>query len=192
MRDLLPLTPLGGHEPREDRIGAYLLTEMPEVEYASVAARLGREEEAARAVAGLIGAEAPGPLGWAGGDTLAFWTSPDAWMIEAPLSQAEDLAARVNGAAGDAASVTEQSGAWARFDVEGDLPALLSRLCALDMEAAESGFAARTTIDHLGCYVLVRAKGRASVIGPRSSAASLHHALTTAMRSVTAQEGVAR
>lgn len=190
MRDLVPLTALGGTEAHEDRIGAHLLREVPGVEYASLAARLGREAEAARVVADLTGAEAPGPLCWSGGATLAFWTGPDAWMIEAPLSAPEDLAGRARAAGGGAASVTEQSGAWARFDVEGDLPPLFARLCALDVGAAGPGLASRTVIEHVGCYVLLRAEARASVLGPRSSAASLHHALTAAMRSVEAQRAL--
>ncbi|CAN0603920.1 unnamed protein product, partial [Ectocarpus sp. 12 AP-2014] len=36
----------------------------------------------------------------------------------------------------------------------------------------------------LNCFVLCRKPGYISVIGPRSSAGSLHHALKTAMLSV--------
>ena len=43
--------------------------------------------------------------------------------------------------------------------------------------------ATRSVIEHLGTYVLRRGKDHFTIFGPRSSAASLHHALITAAKS---------
>jgi hypothetical protein len=56
-------------------------------------------------------------------------------------------------------------------------------VCAFDLRAHGPGSATRTMIEHLGCFVVIRAPGHLSVIGPRSSAASIFHALETAARS---------
>ena len=184
MHDLAPITALGGAEAREDVHGGVMLLERPDVALASYAARLGREEDAATHLAELIGAEAPGPGRAAFGSLAAWWTGPDAWMIEAPIDTHEDLAARATEAAGGAASVTEQTDGWTRFDLSGARVAdVLERLTALDVRAAGPGTAQRTTVDHLGCFAVWRTDGTVSVIGPRSSAGSLHHTILAAMRS---------
>ena len=185
MHDLAPITALGADVvPREDVHGGVTLLERPDVALASYAARLGRGQDAGARLASLIGADAPGPGRAAFGTLAAWWTGPDAWMIEAPFDTHEDLAARASEAAGDTASVTEQTDGWTRFDLSGArVTDVLERLTALDVHASESGTAQRTTVDHLGCFAVWRADGTVSVIGPRSSAGSLHHALLTAMRS---------
>ena len=46
----------------------------------------------------------------------------------------------------------------------------------------QPGDATRTVIEHLGTYVIQGTQGM-TVLGPRSAAGSLHHALVTAARS---------
>ncbi len=86
----------------------------------------------------------------------------------------------------DNASVTEQSDGWARFDVQGETAVdLFERLSAANTRRMDSGTATRTVIEHLGCYLICRRKGEHfSILGPRSSAASLHHALCAAAKSM--------
>lgn len=185
MHDLKPITPLGAADPRIDNIGPLTLTEITSVALASVAARLGSEEATRKTLGELIGAEAPAPSRHTGDMLSAFWTGPDQWMVEAPISTHEDLAHRLVAAFGATASVTEQTDAWCRFDLKGDdYPAVMERLCAIDLGNWQGGEVQRTTIDHLGCFVVARDARTLSVIGPRSSAGSLHHALITACRSV--------
>ena len=110
----------------------------------------------------------------------AFWLGPDMWMLEAPFAtregMAQDLAQRLKGMA----SVTEQTDAWARFDLSGDgLADMLARLTNLDLATLPQRFARRTVMEHVGCYLLRRDAGY-SIYGPRSSAGSLHHALRLA------------
>jgi sarcosine oxidase, subunit gamma len=106
-------------------------------------------------------------------------------MIEAPYASHEDIVAVLKPLFGEAASITEQTDAWVRFDLTADdLPKLFERLSNFDIAKAGIGAATRAVIDHLGCYVVRRTARQISVLGPRSSAQSLHHALVTAVKSV--------
>lgn len=185
---LTPLTALGGRQPRVDTIGALRITERPDVALASLARRRDKDAALAAAAEGILGVTLPDVATWAGKDPFGvFWTGPGQWMVEAPFSTHEDLAGHLKAAIGDAGSVTEQTDAWVLFDVAGDtLPALFERLCPLDLAGMAAGSARRTTIEHLGCFVLYRATGQGyGILGPRSSAATLHHALLTAARSIS-------
>ncbi|MGR3572822.1 sarcosine oxidase subunit gamma [Brevirhabdus sp.] len=186
MHNLEPITPLGGTTPRQDRIGGVTITENPDRALASLAARLGRVDDCTTAMRGLLGGDLPDVAQAGSGEVAAFWTGPEQWMLEAPHDTHEDLAARVGEAVGDAGSVTEQTDGWCRFEVTGsDAVALFERLCPLDLRKLEAGRVSRTTIEHLGCFVICRDTARAySVMGPRSSAATLHHALVSAAHSI--------
>ena len=181
---LKPITPLGHDAPHSVTLGPVTITEVTDTALASLAARQG-EAKAITDIADAAGIPLPGPGKAAQGATYAaFWLSPDMWMVEAPFATHEDIVAHLKPHFGEAASLTEQTDAWARFDVKGDdLPAMFERLCAFDLRAHGPGAATRTVIEHLGCYVVIRAPGHLSVIGPRSSAASVFHALETAARS---------
>ncbi|MCC5958592.1 MAG: sarcosine oxidase subunit gamma [Rhodobacteraceae bacterium] len=187
MHDLAPLTALGSSAPQRDTIGPVTITENPDRALASVAARLGQDAACTKALASVLGTSAPDVAQCVQGPALgAFWMAQHCWIVDGPYDLDDpqtDLAARLKAELGDMASVTDQSGAWVRFDVHGDgLGALFERLCNLDMARMTDGTARRTMIDHLGCFVLSH-RGGNTVYGPRSSAQSLHHALITAARS---------
>ncbi len=182
---LEPVTPLGFDQPAVVTIGPVTITEVVDVALASLAIRRGRTGDVTTA-AEALGLPLPEP-GRAGTGPIwsAFWLGPEQWMVEAPFDSHEDIVAHLRSVFGDAASITEQTDAWVRFDLTGtDLAALLERLCVLDPARLEPGAATRTSIEHLGCAVVRRAKDVLSVMGPRSAADSLHHALVTAARSV--------
>ena len=106
------------------------------------------------------------------------------WMVEAPISSHDDIAAILKPLFGETASLTEQTDAWARFRVTGaDLPVMFERLCSADVRATSAGAAIRTVIEHLGAFLLVIADDRIEILSARSSAASLLHALATAAES---------
>lgn len=184
MSDMMPLTPLGATAPRSDTHATVTMVENVDTALASFAARLGQESAAEAALASFVGAPAPAPGRAAFGKVDVFWSGPDQWMILAPHSSHEDLAAQAKSKAGDSASVTEQNDAWCRFDLSGaGLADVFERLCPVNLRAQTGGEATRTSIDHLGCFLLCRDRETVTVLGPRSSAGSLHHALLTAMRS---------
>jgi sarcosine oxidase subunit gamma len=187
VHDLVPLTALGGSEAQVETNGTVTLTELPDLALASVTARLGHDDACAEGLQALLGAEPPGPGKAVLASPLsAVWMGPDQWMIGAPFDSHEDLAARLKMKLKDAASVTEQSDGWVCFDVTGaDVVAMFERLCAAPVRRMQAGDAQRSTIHQMGCFVICGAPGaHIRVLGPRSSAGSLHHALMQAAVSV--------
>ena len=186
MHKLKPLTPLGSHTPRVDRIGQFEIAETVETAFASVAARNGQEAAVISAMAQNHGLDLPvaGKAAQAG-ELAAFWISPSQWMCAAPHETHELLAQQLKATLGDRASVVEQTDAWCRFDVAGaKLCDLFERLTKADVRAMPPGSACRSTVEHLGVFLWRTAEDQMVVLGPRSSAASLHHALVTAARSI--------
>lgn len=184
MHDLIAITPLGATRPRIDNHGPVTLTEVTDRALASVAARFGQEAQTSALIAALIGTPAPGPARMGGATLTAFWMGPDQWMLSAPVETHEDLAEQVKAQAKGASSVTDQTGAWCRFDLSGDgLAEVLERLTNANTRAFTGGEAQRAAVEHMGCFLLCHSPRHISVIGPRSSAGSLHHALLTAIRS---------
>lgn len=185
---LKPLTALGRAEPLRETLGPWALVERVDVALASLAPRRGREAEVA-SLAAKAGIPLPGVAQSAQGEVWsAFWLTPEMWMIEAPFASHEDIRPSLVAVFGDAASVTEQTDAWVRFDLTGaGLERLMSKLCNVDLEAAPEGFATRTVIEHMGCYLVKRApssKGSVTLYGARSMAGSLHHAIHLAAGTV--------
>ncbi len=186
MHDLTPITPLGQSAPQIDTVAELTCSEHCELALASVTARLGKEKKCAAALKKLLGAAVPD----AGKALLsapysAVWAGPDQWMLGADIATHEDISALVKDAVGDTASVTEQTDAWCCFDLSGQgIEPVMELLCNIDMRRMASGDATRTTIHHLGCFVVCGdPDGFVRILGPRASAGSLHHAILTAMRS---------
>lgn len=184
MHDLAPLTALGATTPRHDMIDGITIAENPDVALASVAARRGKSESCATALADWLGAPVPEVAQHSGDAKTVFWLGPDMWMLEAPVAAHEEMARDLEKRFDGLASVTEQTDAWARFDLSGDgLDDMLARLTNLDLGTLPKRFARRTVMEHIGCYLLRRGSGY-SIYGPRSSAGSLHHALFLAARAL--------
>ena len=183
---LKPLNALLGSGPRVDSIGAVTISENVGIALASLATRRGQADLIA-AVAKGLGLDLPGP-GRASDSApyAALWLGPDQWLVMVEGDADQDIAAALEAAFGPAASITEQTGGWVRLDVTGPgLPALFERLCAIDTAAMEPDQGTRTVIEHLGCYVICISAEQFRLFGPRSSAGSLHHALTTAARAIS-------
>lgn len=191
MVKLIAKTPLGGTAPIERRFGNITLAEITDRALASVAARAGDEEKTRKSMAQVLGGPLPGVgLATQKGDFGAFWMGPDQWMIEAPIETHEELASLLGAKSEGAFSVTEQSGAWCRFDLQGqELDAVFERLCPVNTRAFTSREAVRTSIHHIGCFVIRRSAKCTSVMGPRSFADALLHALETAVISAQAHHG---
>jgi len=187
MHSLKPLTPLGGTTPRRDEYPGLILMENPDWAMASVAARAGSVKKLASAFTTF----AQGKLAAVesidnSGKITNFWTAPDQWMVMAPFASHESLAADLKAALGNTAAVVEQTDGWCRFDLSGAHAVnTLERLSAANSRRMQANRVCRTQIDHLGCFMLCHKAGQDfSILGPRSAAASLHHALTTAAISI--------
>jgi sarcosine oxidase subunit gamma len=172
------VTALGQATPAVHQIGPYRIAERFDVALASVAARKGRLADVEKA-AKAADVPLPGPAQFqAGNPWSAFWVAPEMWFVTAPFASHEDIVAKVKPVFGDAASVTEQTDVWVRFDLSApDLAPLLEKLCNVDFDRAPDGFATRTVIEHMGCYLIRHSRGEVTIYGGRSSAASLLHCL---------------
>lgn len=181
MPDLKPITALGGATPRTAAHGVLTIEENAGLALASLALRRGAARPAP------FGLDLPGPGGWtAGGANAAFWTGPDQWMVEGPGRAGDDFAAEL-AAACPGCSVTEQTDGFAAFEVrstDGAAPvlALMAKLVNLDPARLPPGSATRTGLEHMSVFVIRRAPDRLAVLGMRSAAASLWHALDAAAR----------
>ena len=186
MHDLVAITALGGSAPRIDTHATATCTEVADLALASVTARLGSETPCRKHLKALLKSPAPEPgKAHLGQPESAVWMGPDQWMIGAPFDTHEDLEAQLKTRFKDTASIVEQTDAWCCFDLSGsNLAAVMELLCNINMRALQPGDALRTTIHHLGCFVVCGdPDGFLRILGPRASAGSLHHAIVTAMKS---------
>ncbi len=187
MHSLAALTPLGGPLPKTEKIGTLTISEITNCALASVTLRRGKDQAFAVAAETLFATALPAPGVWQQAGVYGLiWTGPDQWFIEAPFASHEDIAQILKAGLGDSASVTEQTGGWVRFDVQGArVVDLLERLCPAPSRRMQTGAATRTLLEHMGCLVICRETAQHfSLLAPRSYAKSLAHALTAAARSI--------
>ncbi len=175
---LIPLTALGNDTPNTIEIGGYLIVERFDVALASLATRRGRDKDVTKAAKAAKLALPEPSQSITSSVYGSFWLSEQQWMVEAAYAMHDDIAAYLKNIFGDAASITEQTDAWVRFDVSAsNVYPLFERLCNVDLPKADIGFATRTVIEHMGCYLIKRSTNEVTLYGPRSMAHSLLHAV---------------
>lgn len=179
--DLTPICALGGTVARIETFGGLTIKEDSELGLASLALRKGQS--------------APQPFGLtlpdvgqavSKGSYGAFWTGRDQWMIEGQGQGATDFAAALRADASDA-TVTEQTDGFTAFEItsaQGAAPieALMRKLVNIDPKALGAGQTTRTGLEHMTVFLIRRADDRLAVIGMRTLAGSLWHALAVAAR----------
>ncbi len=185
MPNLHALSPLGFAMPHKESIGSFTVSEIIDRAMVSVTSRKGCEIAVTTILEKILKQSAPAIGEYRAGTIDAFWTGQSQWMLAAPLADHEDIVASFSKKFKGKASLTEQTDGWCRFAVSGsDIDRLCSLLCNIDMRRLRAGGATRTAIEHIGCFVLRLADDKIQIIGQRSSAGSLHHAIVTAARSV--------
>lgn len=176
MTDLTPICALGQVAPHSRRIGTLTLTENAGLGLASLALRRD-------AAAPELGFALPGPGGYSeGAGIAAFWTGPDQWMVEFPDRAADDVAADLATRA-PGCSITEQTDGFTAFEIEGpapDLIRLVQKLVNIDTHRFGPGSATRTGFHHMSVFVIRRAENRLAIMGMRSAAGTVWHALVEA------------
>jgi sarcosine oxidase subunit gamma len=178
------VSPLGYTTPHKDTVSAYAISEVTDRAMASVTARKDCGAAVKNILTKILKQPAPEVGGYCAGEIEAFWTGQSQWMLAAAFDEYEDIVASFAGVFKGKASLTEQTDGWCRFAIAGpDLDRLCSLLCNIDMRGLTAGKASRTSIEHIGCFVLRSADDNMQIIGPRSSAWSLHHAICTAAKS---------
>ncbi|RLL61073.1 sarcosine oxidase subunit gamma [Paenirhodobacter hankyongi] len=176
MTDLSPIPALGGSTARLTKIGALTLAENAGLGLASLALRRGGAQPVP------MGLALPGPGLWhAGNGIAAFWTGPGQWMLEGADRAEEDFARAVKLAAPDC-SVTEQTDGFVALEVVSSAGAApIERLCEklvnVDLGRFGPGSATRTGLHHMTVFVIRRAEDRLAILGMRSLAGSLWHAV---------------
>ncbi|GEM_PF-762634 len=195
MTDLIPITALGtpgGTQPQRARFGALHLAEDDSMGLASFSLRRGQGAPQAVAL--------PGPGGFLGGFAQgqgigALWMAPDQWLILGTGQALGDFAAQV-AVLLPGGCVTDQTDAWAGIEITSDagpgpIEALMSKLVNIDLAGFGPGRATRTGLEHMSVFVLRRSESQIAVLGMRSAAASLWHALTTAAARLDHARGTA-
>jgi len=172
--DLQPTCALGAPKPKTARFGVLTVTENANLALASVALRRD---------AGAPDLPLPGPGEWIEAEDIAvFWIGPDQWMVEGHGRAADDFAhAIAHRALG--CSVTEQTDGFAAFEITSDagaepIRALLEKLVNVEAHCFTAGQATRTGFHHMSVFVIRRADDRLAVLGMRSAAGTIWHALT--------------
>ena len=170
-------------------IGSYSLSEVTHNTLVSLAVPRSRLTQAARHLRDHYGLELPGPevvcTNKADSQSI-FWMARSQWMIERPELQDPNWATTL--ASEQLGYVTEQTGAWVRLDLEGpNLDRVLQRLANVSSKRWADSAAIRTSIHHLGVFVVCRGSV-VSMYGPRSSADSLARAVKFAMHTVRGLE----
>lgn len=180
MPDLAPLTALGRAEARRQRFGPLVVSENVRLGLASLAIR--RDAPTPEP----MGLHLPGPGGWIeDAQGSAFWIAPHQWMIEVPDGAGTDLERDLRAAVPDAA-VTDQTDGWVVLEISSDagprpLERVLEKLVNLDLDRFGPGSATRTGVDHMSVFVIRRSATAVAVLGMRSAAGSLWHAVEAAV-----------
>ncbi|HWK66339.1 MAG TPA: sarcosine oxidase subunit gamma [Rhizobiaceae bacterium] len=188
MADLDAFTALGADSARTLLRGTLTIEENPGLALASLALRRG----AVRPTPFDLALPAPGR--WTGaGPVCAFWIAPDQWMIgadgQAESDFAAELATRCPGC-----SVTEQTDGFVAYEIrsssgDASIIALLAKLVNIDPVELQAGRALRTGLEHQSVYIIRRAADHLAILGMRSFAEALWHALETARSRIAVKQG---
>jgi heterotetrameric sarcosine oxidase gamma subunit len=162
-----------------------ILTRLPEMQIATLAAFKGRATALSEAVGAAWGAPLPEPLRWTQAGPLAlFWTGPERWLVTAPPGP--DLEAQLEAAVGALAAITDQSAGRTGWRLSGPgARDVLAKLVGLDLHprAFGPGHTATTIAAHIGLQLWqIDETPSYGLMVARSLTESFEHALTAAAR----------
>ena len=178
MTDLEADFAIGENSPAGAGTRLLRIAERSDISIASLALRKGGS------VPQPFGLPLPGPGEWACRDTTGvLWSGPGQWLVLAERHADGELASELK-ASCPSCSVTEQTDGWVVIDIEcqagGDMFAeMLARLANTDSDKLSQGRCVRTLLHHLSCHFVRLGPGRLRILGARSSAGSLWHAIET-------------
>ena len=178
MTELIPLLALGASDPRVAEIGNLRLVERADLALSTLAVPIGTDRPRP------LGLDLPEPGGWSEqGETAAFWVGAEQWMMARSGGADACLADAVKRDCPDC-TVTDQTDGWIVVEIVSSedpvaIEEALERLVNLDPVNLRPGSAVRTELDHMAVVVIRPAEQRLMVLGMRSFAQSLWHALTT-------------
>ena len=115
------------------------------------------------------------------------WIRQNTWLIEEPYCEIDKLEKKIKNNVGNLGSIVNQSDEWCLFDLTGfNCIKVLERLCNVDVERMAKGDISATRLEHLSCFVICKTEQvKYRIMGPRSAAGSLYHAIyTTAISAI--------
>jgi sarcosine oxidase subunit gamma len=168
---------LGGQQPLVTRAGPFTMSEVTDLSIASLA--LDHDGDPTLA----FGFALPEPGRWSGSDgTSALWIGPNQWLVFSETGAGQNLMRQFTKAC-PAALVTDQTDAWVTLDItwEDDwvFPELAARLSNIAPSRLLEGLGTRSLVHHMSCHLVRCAEHRLRILGMRSMAGSLRHALET-------------
>ena len=172
-----------------ETVGGTELAEVTDLAIVSIAVPLNGEPALDAALTEAYGVERPSPnrsVLAADGLTRILWTSPDQLFLLA--EEANPRAAEaVRDKLGDAAYVTLQSDNWVALRLSGGKArTALERICPIDLHPASftDGQIARTSMEHMGAFILREGPDSFLLLSASSSARSFLHAVETSLHNV--------
>lgn len=178
-----------------EKIGETTLTEFTELAIVSAAIPLGGDKaaEAALQSAFALTPAVVGERSKASNSSEAFANlellslQTDQWFLIFDYPDAEPVKL-VQQALGDSVYLTDQSDSWVVVDLNGPLAiAALERICPLDLNDTvfTNANVSRTVMEHLSVILMRTQANGFRLLSPRSSAASIWHALHTSILNVS-------
>ncbi|MEM7267964.1 MAG: sarcosine oxidase subunit gamma [Pseudomonadota bacterium] len=153
----------------------------------SIATPLGGEDALTAAVEKAWGCALPASCKTTnGGDVTLISATADSYLALLPAVDGLAIGG-VADALGDAGYYTEQTDNWVAIRISGPKAVeALERICPLDLddEAMPIGAAQRTVMEHLGVFILRKAKDGFLLLSGSSSAASFLHAVELSIKNV--------
>ena len=184
---LNPTTALSGYN---NDFGNVTLNEVTGKALVSIAVSAGNKMRLSKALQKGFGLKIP-KVGSStnsgnGKSTLLGMQSDQMFMLfDHDSNEGHEAVTLVTTKLGDAGYYTDQSDSWTMIEIsgEGARPAL-ERICMIDLhqKAFRVGSFARTTMEHLGTIIYLPSKDSFLVMGARSSAKSLLHALEVSIQ----------
>lgn len=180
-------SPLNGYR---ETFGDTVLEEVTGMALVSIATPRGGDEALRSAIRSAYGCDFPEQGSVASGkdgDIRLLGLQRDQ-LFALFVHDGDAAVAEVRNVLGDAGYYTDQSDSWAMLRLSG-VAALsaLERICPLDLEEAAfpPGSVARTVMEHMGVIILREGTDAFILMGARSSAANLLHAVELSIRNVT-------
>ena len=188
MHKLKALTPLNNDQLAFDRFEGITLREENDLSLAMLMKHSGTDKDFHALAKNILKVDFPKvSKSVTQGERVIRWIRSDTWLIEAPYIGHGKLESEIKDLFGNAVAVVEQSDAFCLFDIEGlKCTEVLARLCNVDTGKMKKGDISATQLEHLNCFIVCKKEGQQyRIMGPRSAAISIQHAIISAIKSIT-------
>ena len=188
MDSIKQITPLGGNLPVSFNFEGFNILEVINCSLVVLCSRKDCETKLNKLFKKKFNIGLPSISKSSFSDNLTFrWIRPNTWLIEELYSEIDKLEKKIKNNVGNCGSVVNQSDAWCLYDLTGlHCIKVLERLCNVDVERMAKGDISATSLEHLSCFIICKTEQvKYRIMGPRSAAGSLYHAIfTTAISAI--------